>query len=53
MLTNIAKEWLSRQALWQIFLPAPQHILRLKFDVPVPSVVHQADPLFMPHDQLG
>ena len=43
-----AKKWLIRQALWQIFLPAP----RPKFDVPTPNAVHQADLLFLPHDKL-
>jgi len=28
-----AKKWLNRQALWQINLPAPKRIPRLKFDV--------------------
>ena len=41
-----------RQALWQIFLPAPRRIPPLKFDVPTPSKVHQADLLFLPHDEL-
>ena len=48
--TNVAKEWLSRQSLWQIFLPAPQRIPRPKLDAAVPNAVHQADLLFMPHD---
>jgi len=47
-----AKKWLIRQALWQIFLPAPRRIPRPKFDVPTPNKVHQADLLFLPHDKL-
>ena len=47
-----AKEWLVRQALWQIFLPAPRHIPRPRFDVSTPNKVHQADLLFLPHDKL-
>ena len=47
-----AKKWLIRQALWQIFLPAPKRIPRPKFDVPTPSKVHQADLLFLPQDKL-
>ena len=31
-------------------MPAPQHIPRPKFDVPVPNEVHQADLLYLPHD---
>ena len=48
----IAKEWLFKQALWQIYLPAPRYIPRPKFDVPTPNKVHQADLLFLPHDKL-
>ena len=49
---NVAKRWLFKQALWQIYLPAPKRIPRPKFDVPTPNKVHQADLLFMPHDKL-
>ena len=45
-----AKEWLKRQAIWQIYLPASQ---RPKFDVVMPNEVHQADLLFLPHDRIG
>jgi len=47
-----AKRWLIKQALWQIFLPAPRRISRPKFNVPTPNEVHQADLLFVPHDKL-
>ena len=47
-----AKKWLIREALWQIFLPAPRRIPQPKFDVPTPNSVHQADLLFLPHDKL-
>ena len=53
LLTNVAKEWLSRQALWQFFLAVPKRIPCSKFDVPQPNAVHQADLLLMPHDWLG
>jgi len=43
-----AKNRLIRQALWQIYLPAPRRIPRPKFDVPTPNKVHQADLLFLP-----
>ena len=46
------KKWLIRQALWQIFLPTPKRIPRPKFDVPTPNTVHQADLLFLPHNNL-
>ena len=45
-----AKEWFKRQAIWQIYLPAPP---RPKFDVAVPNEVHQADLLFLPHHRVG
>jgi len=46
------KQWLIKQALWQIYLPAPRYIPRPKFDVSAPNAVHQADLLFLPHDKL-
>ena len=49
---DTAKQWLFKQALWQIYLPGPKHVLRPKFDVSVPNEVHQADLLFLPHDKL-
>ena len=47
-----AKKWLIKQALWQIFLPAPKRIPRPRFDVSTPNKVHQADLLYLPHDKL-
>ena len=47
-----AKNWLKEQAIWQIYLPAPNNIPRPKFDVSVPNEVHQADLLFLPYDRL-
>ena len=49
---DAAKKWLMKQALWQIYLPAPQYVPRPKFDVSSPNAVHQADLLFLPHDKL-
>ena len=48
-----AKERLKRQAIWQIYLPAPRRVPRPKFDVAVPNEVHQADLHFLPHDRVG
>ena len=50
---EVAKDWLKKQAIWQIYLPAPRHIPRPKFDVSMPNEVHQADILFLPHDRIG
>lgn len=48
-----AKKWLMKQAIWQIYLPAPKRIPRRKFDIPTPNEAHQADLLFLPHDKVG
>ena len=47
-----ARAWLTKQALWQVYLPGPKYIPRPKFDVTSPNSVHQADLLFLPHDKL-
>ena len=47
-----AKKCLVKQALWQVYLPAPRYISRPKFDIFSRNAVHQAD-LFLPHDTLG
>ena len=49
---DVAKQWLTKQALWQVYLPAPRYIPRPKFDVSRPNALHQADLLFLPHDKL-
>ena len=49
---NVVKQWLYKQAIWQIYLPAPRYVPRPKFDVASPNSVHQADLLFLPHDKL-
>ena len=48
---DVARNWLMKQALWQVYLQAPRYIPRPKFDVPVPNKVHQADLLYLPHDR--
>ena len=45
-----AKEWLEKQALWQIYLNPPEYIPRPRWTVSKPNQVHQADLLFLPHD---
>ena len=50
---KVAKDWLQKQAIWQIYLPAPRSVPRPKFDVALPNEVHQADLLFLPHDRVG
>ena len=43
---DAAKKWLIKQALWQIYLPAPKHISCLKFDLSTLNALHQAGLLF-------
>ena len=52
---QVAKRWLAKQALWQIYLPAPRYIPRPKFDVSLPNAVHQADLFFclMTNSRMG
>ena len=50
---EVASDWLKKEAIWQINLPAPKHISRPIFNVTVPNEVHQADLLFLPHDCPG
>jgi len=52
VLEDAAKKWLIKQALWQIYLPAPRHVPRPKFDVSTPNSVQEPDLLFLPHDKL-
>ena len=50
---DLAWAWLKKQAIWQIYLPAPRCVPWPKFDVAVPNVVHQADLLFLPRNRVG
>ena len=50
---NEAKQWLQKQAIWQIYLPAPKYIPRPHWTVDKPNQIHQADLLFLPHDKVG
>ena len=50
---QVARDWLKRQAIWQVYLPAPRHIPRPMFDEDKPNAVHQADLLYLPHDRVG
>ena len=46
------KQWLSRQAFWQVHLPAPKSINKPHYEVTIPNEVHQFDLLYMPSDTL-
>lgn len=45
-----AFEWLSRQEVWQIYLPPRKKIKRPHYQVDIPNKMHQADLLYLPHD---
>ena len=42
------KQSLSRQAFWQVHLPAPKRVDRPHYAVTAPNVMHQFDLLYMP-----
>ena len=46
------KQWLSRQAFWQVHLPAPKRVDRPHYQVTTPNKMHQFDLLYMPSDSL-
>ena len=46
------KRWLSRQAFWQVHLPAPKRVDRPHYQVTIPNEIHQFDLLYMPSDTL-
>ena len=49
------KEWLKKQALWQIYLPPPQDVPRPASSLSLvqePNDTHQADLLYLPHDTV-
>ena len=46
------KQWLSRQAFWQVHLPATKCINRPHYQVNTPNEMHQFDLLYMPSDSL-
>ena len=49
---NVIKQWLSRQAFWQVHLPAPKHVDRPHYLVTIPNEMHQFDLLYMPSGTL-
>ena len=49
---KVIKQWLSKQAFWQVHLPATKHVERPHYDVTTPNELHQFDLLYMPGDKL-
>ena len=50
--TSVIKKWLSRQAIWQVHLPASKRVNRSHYQVTIPNQIHQFDLLHMHHDML-
>ena len=49
---KVVKQWLSKQAFWQVHLLPPKHIDRPHYQVTIPNEMHQFDLLYMPSDTL-
>ena len=49
---KVIKQWLSRQAFWQVHLPAPKCINRPHYQVTTPNEIYQFDMLYMLSDTL-
>ena len=45
---KVIKQWLSRQAFWQVHLPAPKRVDRPHYQVTTLNEMHQFDLLYMP-----
>lgn len=50
---SAAREYLKRQALWQVYLGPPKYIPRPFINEEHPNTKHQADLLYLPHDKVG
>ena len=49
---KVVKQWLSKQAFWQVHLPPPKCIDRPHYEVTIPNEMHQFDLLYMSSDTL-
>ena len=49
---KVIKQWLSRQAFWQVHLPAPARVDRPHYLVTIPNEMHHFDLLYMLSDTL-
>ena len=50
--SKVVKQWLSKQAFWQVHLAPPKRIDRPHYQVMIPNEMHQFDLLCMPSDTL-
>ena len=49
---KVIKQWLSKQAFWQVHLPPPKPVDRPHYEVMISNEMHQFDLLYMPSDTL-
>ena len=49
---KVVKQWLSKQAFWQVHLPPPKCTDRPHYEVTISNEMHQFDLLYMPSDTL-
>ena len=49
---KVVKQWLLKQAFWQVHLPPPKPIDRPHYQVTIPNEMHQFDQFCMPSDML-
>ena len=49
---KVIKQWLSKQAFWQVHLPPPKRVDRPYYQVMIPNEMHQFHSLYMPSDTL-
>ena len=49
---KVVKQWLSKQAFWQVHLPSPKRVDRPHYEVTIQNEMHQFDLLYMPSDTL-
>ena len=49
---KVVKQWLSKQAFWQVYLPPPKHVDRPHYEVTISNEMHQFDLMYMSSDTL-
>ena len=49
---KVVKQWLSKQAFWQVHLPPPKCVDRPHYQVMIPNEMHQFNLLYMSLDSL-
>ena len=49
---KVVKQWLLKQAFWQVHLPPPKHVDRAHYEVTIPNEMHEFDLLYMPSNTL-